>query len=154
MEDETRAAAAYFIISEDSVRRQVQVPWITFGSDAGAGAIEPPFNRHPTHPREYGNFARLLGHYVRDEGLVSLAEAVRRLSLLPCATLGLANRGKLAEGCFADVVVFDPDTVNAQATYQDSHRYAIGVRDVLVNGVPALRGGLPTGSLPGRVLRH
>ena len=151
--DETRAAAAYFIISEDNVRRQIQVPWIAFGSDAGAGAVEAPFTRHPTHPREYGNFARVLGHYVRDEGLLSLPEAVRRLSLLPCETLGLQDRGRLAEGCLADIVVFDPATVAARASYQDSHQYATGISDVFVNGVGALRGGAPTGDLPGRVLR-
>ncbi|MGI8608459.1 MAG: N-acyl-D-amino-acid deacylase family protein [Candidatus Dormibacteria bacterium] len=151
--DETGAGAAYFIISEDNVRREVQVPWITFGSDAGAGAVEKPFTRYPTHPREYGNFARLLGHYVRDEKLLTLAEAVRRLTSLPCATLGLAQRGRLAEGFFADVVIFDPATIGARATYKDSHQYATGMRDVLVNGVPVLREGKATGSMPGRVLR-
>ncbi|MHB8507255.1 MAG: N-acyl-D-amino-acid deacylase family protein [Candidatus Dormibacteria bacterium] len=154
MIDESRAGAAYFIISEDNVRRQVQVPWITFGSDAGAGATEPPFTRHPTHPREYGNFARVLGHYARDEGLLSLPEAVRRLSLLPCETLGLPHRGKLTEGFFADVVVFDPATVRDRATYKDSHQYASGMMDVFVNGVAALRDGQPTGALAGHVLRH
>jgi len=154
MVDETRAAAAYFIISEENVRRQVQVPWITFGSDAGAGAVEPPFNRHPTHPREYGNFARVLGHYVREEGLLTLAEAIHRLSFLPCETLGLPRRGRLATDHFADLVVFDPATITAHATYQDSHRYATGVRDVFINGVAAVREGKATNSLPGKVLRH
>jgi N-acyl-D-amino-acid deacylase len=153
-DDATRAGAAYFIISEDNVRRQVQVPWITFGSDAGAAAAEAPFSRHPTHPREYANFARLLGHYVREEGLLTLAEAVRRLSSLPCETLGLRARGRLAEGFFADVVVFDPAAVQGRATYQDSHRYATGMRDVVVNGVAALRDGQATGALPGQVIRH
>ncbi len=96
----------------------------------------------------------MLGHYVRDEGLLSLPEAIRRLSLLPSETLGLTGRGRLAEGFHADVVVFDPVSVGAQATYQDSHRYATGVCDVFVNGVAALRDGQATGALPGRALRH
>lgn len=153
-ESSETAGAAYFIISEDNVRRQVQVPWLTFGSDAGAGAVAPPFSRHPTHPREYANFARLLGQYVRDERLITLSEAVRRLTSLPCETLGLQQRGRLAEGYFADIVVFDPAAINGVATYRDSHQYATGMRDVVVNGVAALRDGKPTGALPGHVLRH
>lgn len=154
LKGEMRAGAAYFIISEDNVRRQVQVPWVTFGSDAGTAAAEPPYNQHPTHPREYGTFARLLGHYVRDEGLITLEEAVRRLSSLPCSTLGLRDRGRLAPGQYADAVVFDPATVEARATYQDSHRQSTGVRDVFVNGVAALRDGAPTGAMPGRAIRR
>jgi N-acyl-D-amino-acid deacylase len=154
VEDESRVAVVFFLMSEENVRRQVRLPWVSFGSDAGSMAPEGVFLKSSTHPRAYGNFARLLGRYVRDEGLVPLEEAVRRLTSFPAENLGLDRRGRLVPGHFADVVVFDPATVADRATYESPHRYAAGVRDVLVNGVPVLRGGEHTGALPGRALMH
>jgi N-acyl-D-amino-acid deacylase len=152
-EDESRIGVVFFLMSEDNVRRQVRLPWVSFGSDAGSMAPEGVFLRSSTHPRAYGNFARLLGRYVRDEKLVSLAEAVRRLTSFPAENLGLDRRGRLVPGHFADVVVFDPATVADRATFESPHQYAVGVRHVLVNGVPVLRDGEHTGALPGRALR-
>jgi N-acyl-D-amino-acid deacylase len=153
VEDESRIGVVFFLMSEENVRRQIRLPWVSFGSDAGSMAPEGVFLKSSTHPRAYGNFARLLGRYVRDEGLVPLEEAVRRLTSFPADNLGLDRRGRLVPGHFADVVVFDPATVADRATYESPHQYAVGVRDVLVNGVPALRDGEHTGALPGRALR-
>lgn len=144
--------AAFFMASEDNIRRQVQLPWVSFGSDAASIAAEEPFLDRMPHPRAYGTFARVLGRYVRDQQLVTLEEAVRRLTSFPAETLGLDRRGRLQEGWFADVVVFDPDTVGDRATYEDPHRYAVGVRDVIVNGRPVLREGEHTGVFSGRTL--
>jgi N-acyl-D-amino-acid deacylase len=116
-------------------------------------APEGVFLKSSTHPRAYGNFARLLGRYVREEGLLTLEEAVRRLSSMPAENLGLDRRGRLVAGHFADVVVFDPATVADRATYENPHQYAVGVRHVLVNGVVVLRDGEHTGAFPGRALR-
>jgi N-acyl-D-amino-acid deacylase len=154
LEDQTRVGVAFFLMSEDNVRKQIRLPWVSFGSDAGAPSAEGVFLKSATHPRAYGTFARVLGRYVRDEKLVPLGEAIRRMSSLPAENLGLARRGRLAEGHFADVVVFDPATIVDRATYEQPHQYAVGVKHVLVNGVPALRDGMPTGALPGRALRR
>ena len=151
--DRTRVGVVFFLMSEDNVRRQIKLPWVSFGSDASSMAPEPPFNRSSTHPRAYGNFARLLGRYVRDEKLIPLPEAIRRLTDLPATNLGLRDRGRLAVGRFADVVVFDPATIADRATFEDPHQYAIGVRHVFVNGVAVLRDGEHTGATPGRALR-
>ena len=151
--DRTRVGVVFFLMSEENVRRQIRLPWVSFGSDAASMAPEPPFNRSSTHPRAYGNFARLLGRYVRDEKLVPLEEAIRRLTDLPARNLGLRDRGRLAAGQFADVVVFDPATIADRATYEDPHQYAVGVRHVFVNGVAVLRDGEHTGAMPGRALR-
>jgi N-acyl-D-amino-acid deacylase len=145
--------SVFFLMSEDNVRRQIRLPWVTFGSDAGSMAPEGVFLKSSTHPRAYGNFARLLGRYVRDEKLVPLEEAVRRLTSLPADNLGLDRRGRLAPGQFADVVVFDASTVADRATFERPHQYAVGVRHVLVNGVTVLRDGEHTGALPGRALQ-
>jgi len=153
VEDGSRVGTIYFLMSEDNVRRQLQQPWITFGSDAGAPAAEGVFLQSNPHPRAYGNVARLLGRYVRDEKLVPLEEAVRRLSALPASNLKLRQRGRLAEGYFADVVVFDPAKVSDHATFEKPHQYSTGVRDVFVNGVAVLRDGEHTGATPGRVVR-
>ncbi len=153
LEDESRIGVVFFMISEENVRRQIRLPWVSFGSDAGSMAPEGVFLESSTHPRAYGNFARLLGRYVRDEKLVPLEEAVRRLTSFPAENLGLDRRGRLAAGCFADVVVFDPAAVADRATYERPHQYAVGVRHVLVNGVPVLHDGQHTGALPGRALR-
>ncbi len=153
VEDDSRVGAVYFSMSEDNVRRKVALPWVTFGSDAGAPSAEGVFLKSMSHPRAYGNFARLLGRYVREEKLVPLPEAIRRLTSLPAANLKIADRGRLAPGYFADVVVFDPATIADHATFAEPHRYSTGVRHVLVNGVPVLADGEPTGATPGRVVR-
>ena len=152
VEDESRIGVVFFLMSEDNVRRQIRLPWVSFGSDAGSLAPEGVFLKSSTHPRAYGNFARLLARYVRDEKLVPLEEAVRRLTSLPAENLGLDRRGRLVPGHFADVVVFDPAEIADKATFESPHQYAVGVRHVLVNGVPVLRDGEHTGALPGRAL--
>jgi N-acyl-D-aspartate/D-glutamate deacylase len=139
--------------ADRNVRRQVRLPWVSFGSDAGSMAPEGVFLKSSTHPRAYGNFARLLGRCVRDEKLVPLEEAIRSLTSFPAENLGRERRGRLAPGYFADVVVFDPATIADRAAYENPHQYAVGVRHVLVNGVPVLRDGEHTGALPGRMLR-
>jgi N-acyl-D-amino-acid deacylase len=152
VEDESRVGACYFIASEDNLRRQVSLDWMSFGSDEAAPAPEGVFLRSNPHPRAYGTFARLLGRYVRDEGLVPLEDAVRRLTSLPAANLGLVGRGRIARGYHADVVAFDPEAITDHATYADPHRYATGVIHVFVNGAQVLKDGEHTGARPGRVL--
>jgi N-acyl-D-amino-acid deacylase len=139
-------------MSEENVRKQLRLPWVSFGSDGASMAPEGVFLKSSTHPRPYGNFARLLGKYVRDEKVITLEEAVRRLSGLPAANLGLDRRGLLKPGMFADVVVFDPVTIGDRASYEQPHRYAVGVRHVFVNGVHVLKNGEHTGARPGRAL--
>lgn len=153
IEDESRVSAVYFLMSEDNVRLQIRQPWVSFGSDAEALAPEGVFLKFNPHPRAYGNFARLLGRYVRDEKLIPLEEAIRRLTSLPADNLGLQDRGRITPGHFADLAVFDPASVQDHATYELPHRYATGVRHVFVNGVQVLENGEPTGALPGRVVR-
>jgi N-acyl-D-amino-acid deacylase len=153
LEDQTRIEVVFFLMSEDNVRKQVRLPWVSFGSDAASMATEDPFTRSSAHPRAYGNFARLLGKYVRDEKLIDLAEAIRRLTSFPADNLGLADRGRLAPGKIADVIVFDPATVADRATFEKPHQYAVGMKHVFVNGVAVLRDGEHTGALPGRALR-
>ena len=140
-------------MSEDNVKRQVALPWMSFGSDAEAPATEGVFLKSNTHPRAYGNFARLLGHYVRDEKALSLSAAVRQLAALPSENLRLRDRGLLKSGYFADLVVFDPATIADHSTYDKPHQYSTGVRHVFVNGVQVLADGEPTGKPAGRVLR-
>jgi N-acyl-D-aspartate/D-glutamate deacylase len=153
VEDGTRVAAAYFTMSEENLRREVALPWVSFCSDSPAPAAEAPFLDFSTHPRAYGSFARLLAKYVRDEGVVPLEEAIRRLTSFPAANLRIARRGLLETGCFADVVVFDPDRIQDHATYDQPHQYATGVTHVAVNGALVLRDGEHTGALPGRFVR-
>jgi len=153
VEDGSRVQVVYFLMSEENVRKQVALPWMSFGSDAGSLATEGVFVEQSTHPRAYGNFARLLGKYVREEGALPLEQAVHQLTTLPATNLQLRGRGALKPGYFADVVVFDPAAIQDHATYQAPHQYATGVSDVLVNGVPVLRGGEHTGATPGRVVR-
>ena len=152
-EDKGRVDAIYFIMSENNVRRQVQLPWVSFGSDEGSFAPEGVFLKSNPHPRAYGNVARLLGKYVRDERLVPLTAAIHRLSGLPAANLKLDRRGTLKPGHFADIVVFDPATVGDNATFEQPQQYATGVRDVFVNGAQVLSGGEHTGAKPGQVVR-
>ena len=143
----------YFLMSEDNVKRQIQLPWLSFGSDAASISAEGVFLKTSRHPRAYGNFARLLGKYVRDERVIPLGEAIRKLTSLPATTLRIKDRGKLTPGYFADIVVFDPKTVADYATYERPHQYATGVMDVWVNGVQVLKDGEHTGQKPGRVVR-
>jgi N-acyl-D-amino-acid deacylase len=152
VEDESGIGAVYFLMSEENVRKIVPLPWVSFGSDEASQAPEGVFLKSMPHPRAYGNFARLLGKYVREEKLLSLSEAVRKLTGLPAGNLGLDRRGLLKEGYFADVVVFDPKAIADRATYRKPHRYAVGVRHVLVNGVVVLKDGEHTGARPGRAL--
>ncbi|WP_456424846.1 N-acyl-D-amino-acid deacylase family protein [Rhodocaloribacter sp.] len=153
VEDSSRVGTVYFLMSEDNVRRQITLPWMSFGSDAGSLAPEGVFLNTNPHPRAYGNFARLLGRYVRDEGLIPLEEAVRRLTTLPASNLKLRRRGALKPGYFADLAVFDPEKIRDHATFAEPHRYATGMVHVFVNGVAVLRDGEHTGATPGRVVR-
>jgi len=152
-EDRTRVGVVFFLMSEDNVRKELRLPWVSFGSDASSMAPEGVFLKSSTHPRAYGNFARFLGKYVRDEKLVPLPEAIRRLTSLPAANLGLERRGVLKVGAYADVVAFDPATIADKATFEQPHQYAVGMRHVLVSGVPVLRDGEHTGATPGRALK-
>jgi N-acyl-D-amino-acid deacylase len=152
LEDESGIGTVYFSQSEDIVRKLVPLPWISFGSDEASQAPEGVFLKSMPHPRAYGNFARVLGKYVREEKLLPLEAAVRKLSNLPATNLGLDHRGLLREGYFADVVVFDPKTTADRATYENPHQYAVGVRHVFVNGVQVLKDGEHTGAKPGRAL--
>jgi N-acyl-D-amino-acid deacylase len=152
LEDRSRIGTIYFLMSEDNIKKQIRLPWVSFGSDAASIAPEGVFLKSSAHPRAYGNFARLLGRYVREEKVISLAEAVRRLSGLPAVNLGLDHRGFLKEGMFADVVVFDPQTIADRATFENPHQLAMGVKHVFVNGVQVLKDGEHTGAKPGRAL--
>ena len=151
-EDESRIDTIYFLMSEENVRKELAKPWISFGSDEASQAPEGVFLKSNPHPRAYGNFARVLGKYAREEKLVSLGEAIRRLSALPATNLGLDHRGYLKEGMFADVVVFDPATVGDRATYAQPHQYTVGMKHVFVNGTQVLKDGEHTGATPGRAL--
>jgi len=153
IQDGSRVGTVYFLMSEENVRRQIALPWVSFGSDAEAPAPEGVFLKSNPHPRAYGNVARLLGRYVRDEKVVPLREAVRRLTSLPAENLKLRRRGRLAPGYYADVVVFDPAKVQDHATFEKPHQYSTGVVHVFVNGTQVLRDGEHTGATPGRVVR-
>jgi N-acyl-D-amino-acid deacylase len=152
VEDESSVGTAYFITAEENIRKLVPLPWVSFGCDEAAQAPEGVFLKSIPHPRAYGNFARVLGKYVREEKLLPLEEAVRKLTSLPATNLGLDRRGFLREGYFADVVVFDPKTIADRATYEKPDQYAVGVKHVFVNGVQVLRDGEHTGAKPGRAL--
>ncbi len=151
--DGSRVGTVYFLMHEDNVRRQVQLPYMSFGSDGGALAPEGVFLKSNPHPRAYGNFARVLGTYVREQGLITLEEAVQRLTAMPAEHLGLRRRGRLAPGYHADIAVFDPAQVADKATFEQPHQLAVGMRHVLVNGVPVVTNGTHTGATPGRVVR-
>ena len=153
VEDGSRVGTAYFLMSEDNVRREVALPWVSFGSDASAPAPEGVFLESNEHPRAYGNFVRVLAKYVRDENVITLQEAIRKLSALPAQNLSLKDRGMLRKGYFADVVIFDPRTVQDHATYERPHQLSTGVEEVWINGIEALRNGNATGNPSGRVVR-
>ena len=152
LEDRSRVGAVYFIMSEENIRKQLTLPWMSFGSDGASMAPQRPFTDSSAHPRSYGNFARLLGRYVRDEKVLPMEEAIRKLTGLPATNLELDGRGFVKEGFFADLVVFDPRTIADRATYEAPHQYALGMRHVFVNGVQVLSDGEHTGAKPGRAL--
>jgi N-acyl-D-aspartate/D-glutamate deacylase len=154
IEDSSRIQTVYFLMSEENVRRQISLDWVSFGSDAGSMAPEGVFLNNNSHPRAYGNFARLLGKYVREEKVIPLEEAVRKLTSLPAENLGISRRGRLLPGFFADITVFDPATIADHATYDEPHQLATGVNHVFVNGEPVLLDGEHTEARPGRFVRH
>ncbi len=153
VEDGSRVQVVYFLMSAGNVANGVALPWVSFASDAASMAPEGEFLDRMTHPRAYGNFARVLGKYVRDEQVITLEDAVRKLTKLPATNLGIRDRGELREGFHADIAIFDPDEVQDHATYDDPHQYSTGMVHVLVNGVPVLRDGEHTDALPGQVVR-
>ncbi|MBA3638054.1 MAG: D-aminoacylase [Acidobacteria bacterium] len=152
LEDRSRVGTVYFMMSEDNLRKQIALPWVSFGSDAGSMSPEPPFTKSSAHPRAYGNFSRLLGRYVRDEKVIPLEEAIRKLTGLPATNLELDRRGFLREGMYADVTVFDPQAIIDRATFEKPHQFATGMRHVFVNGGHVLENGEHTGAKPGRVV--
>jgi len=153
IDDDTRVGTVYFLMSEENIKKQIAQPWVSFGSDAESMAPEGNFMKSNPHPRAYGNFARLLGKYVREEKVISLEEAVRRLTTLPAQNLKIKDRGALIQGHFADVVVFDPNKIADHATFDKPHQYSTGMVHVFVNGVQVLKDGEHTGAKPGRVVR-
>lgn len=153
LEDGGRIFTMYFMMSEDNIRKQVKLPWLSFCSDAESMAPEGAFLKSNPHPRAYGSFARVLGHYVRDEGLVTLEDAIHRLTSFPATNLKIKRRGALKPTYFADVVVFDPATIADRATFADPHQYAVGMKHVFVNGQQVLKDGEHTGAKPGRIVR-
>jgi len=153
IEDDSRVGTAYVLMSEDNVRRKISKDWVSFGSDSGALATSGIFLESSAHPRAYGTFARVLGKYARDENLLSLSDAIRRMTSLPAFNTNIQYRGQLTEDYYADVVVFDPATISDHATFENPHQYATGVEQVFVNGVQVLKDGEHTGALPGQVVR-
>tara|TARA_B100000809_G_scaffold250651_1_gene283357 strand:+ start:816 stop:2489 length:1674 start_codon:yes stop_codon:yes gene_type:complete len=153
IEDGSRVQVVYFLMSEENIKQQLKLPWVSFSSDAGSMAPEGVFLNNSTHPRAYGNFARLLGKYVRDEKVISLEEAIRKLTSFPASNLRIQGRGQLSPGYFADIVVFDPTAIQDHATYEEPHQYATGMHHVWVNGTRVLADGDHTGAMPGRVVR-
>jgi N-acyl-D-amino-acid deacylase len=151
-EDESRIDTIYFLMSEENIKKEIKKPWISFGSDEASQAPEGVFLKSNPHPRAYGNFARVLGKYVRDEKVIPLKEAIHKLSGLPATNLGLDHRGFIKEGMSADLVVFDPATIADRATFEQPHQYAVGMKHVFVNGVQVLKDGEHTGAKPGRAL--
>ena len=152
VEDQSRVGTVYFMMDEENLKKQIRMPWVSFGSDGGSMAAEGVFLKSSTHPRAYGNFSRLLGKYVREEKVIQLEEAVRRLTGLPATNLELKGRGLLKAGYFADVVVFDPKTIGDKATFEKPHQYAVGMQHVFVNGKQVLKDGQHTGAKSGRAL--
>jgi N-acyl-D-amino-acid deacylase len=153
VQDSSRVGTAYFLMHEDNIKKQIALPWMSFGSDAGSYTNEGVFLKSSTHPRAYGNVARLLGKYVRDEKVISLQEAVRKLTTLPATNLKLTKRGQLNTGYFADVVVFDPAKIQDFSTFENPHQYSKGVVHVWVNGTMVLKEGEHTGAKPGKFLK-
>ncbi len=140
-------------MSEENIKKQIALPWVSFGSDEASLAPEGLFLKTNPHPRAYGNFSRLLGKYVRDEKIISLEEAIRKLSYMPAENLKILKRGLLKKGYYADIVVFDPDNIEDHATFKEPHQYSTGVKHVFVNGQQVLKDGEHTGATPGRIVR-
>lgn len=153
IQDSTRVGVAYFLMSEDNIKKQVAIPWVSFGSDEGSYSNEGVFLKSNAHPRAYGTFARVLGKYCRDEKIIPLAEAIRKLSKLPATNLKLSKRGELKVGNYADLVILDPSKVKDNATFEKPHQYAEGILHVFVNGVQVLKNGEHTGAMPGRFVK-
>ncbi len=153
IEDGSRVESVYFLMDEENIKKKIRKPWVSLDSDAGSMAPEGVFLKSNPHPRAYGTFARFLGKYVREEGVISLQEGIRRITGLPAANLKIKKRGMLKVGNYADVVVFDPDTIIDHATFENPHQYASGIHHVFVNGIQVLRDGEHTGELPGRAVR-
>jgi len=153
IQDSTRVGVAYFLMSEENVKKQVALPWVSFGSDEASYTNEGVFLKSNAHPRAYGNFARVLGKYVRDEKVLALKDAIQKLANLPAKKLKLQKRGALKTGYYADIVIFDPATVKDLATFEKPHQYATGMMDVFVNGVQVLKDGSHTNSRPGRFVK-
>jgi N-acyl-D-amino-acid deacylase len=153
VQDGSRVGTIYFLMSEENVKKQIALPWMSFGSDGQSMAAEGVFLESSTHPRAYGNFSRLLGKYVRDEKVIPLEEAIYKLTSLPASNLKIKKRGTLTSGHYADVVLFDPEKIQDQATFEKPHQYATGMVHVFVNGTQVLKDGEHTGSFPGRVVR-
>ncbi len=152
IQDGSRVETIYFLMSEENVKKQIALPWMSFGSDSGSLATEGVFLKSNIHPRAYGNFSRLLGKYVRDEKVIPMEEAIYKLTTLPATNLKIKKRGALSEGYFADVVLFDPNTIQDKATFEEPHQYATGMVHVFVNGTQVLEDGEHTGELPGQVV--
>jgi N-acyl-D-amino-acid deacylase len=153
IEDGSRVQVVYFLMSEENVAKGIALPWVSFASDAQSLAAEGEFLQQSTHPRAYGNFARVLGKYVREEKVITLADAIRKLTKLPASNLKIRDRGELKQGYHADIVIFDPDQVQDHANFDSPHQYATGMEHVLVNGIPVITEGEHTGALPGQVVR-
>tara|TARA_B100001029_G_scaffold95510_1_gene78443 strand:- start:2372 stop:4105 length:1734 start_codon:yes stop_codon:yes gene_type:complete len=153
IEDGSRVGTVYFIMSEENIKKKIALPWMRFGSDAGSMTPEGKFLESNTHPRAYGNFARLLGKYVRDEQVISLEEAIKKLTSNPALTLKIKKRGLLKKGYYADIVIFDKDKIIDHSTFSNSHKFSTGVIHVFVNGTQVLKDGEHTGALPGRFIK-
>jgi N-acyl-D-amino-acid deacylase len=151
--DSTRVGTAYFMMSEENIKRQLVLPYLSFGSDAESPTTEGIFLKSSTHPRAYGNFARVLGKYVRDEKVLTMEEAIRKLTSLPASNLKIKKRGLLKPGYFADLAIFDPAKIQDNATFENPHQYSTGMVHVFVNGTQVLENGEHTGATPGRVVR-
>ena len=151
--DGSRVQVVYFLMSEENVAKGVALSWVSFGSDAASMAAEVSFLKQSTHPRAYGNFARVLAKYVRDDQVITLPDAIRKLTKLPATNLKLRDRGELRENYFADIVIFDPYGIQDNSTFEQPHQYATGMQHVIVNGEVVLRNGEHTGALPGQVVR-
>ena len=153
IKDSTRVECIYFLMDENNVKKQIAIPWVSFGSDEGSYTNEGIFLKSNAHPRAYGTFARVLGKYSRDENVISLQEAIRKLSKLPATNLKIQKRGELKVGNYCDVVIFDPAIVKDNATFEKPHQYAVGMIHVFVNGVQVLKDGEHTGAKPGRLVK-
>jgi N-acyl-D-amino-acid deacylase len=153
VQDSTRVGVAYFLMNEENVKKQVSLPWVSFGSDEGSYAPQGVFLKWNPHPRAYGTFARLIGLYTRDEKLLSLQQAIYKLSKLPAINLKIQKRGELKVGNYADIVIFDPAAIKDNATFEKPHQYATGISDVFVNGIQVLKNSEHTGATPGRFIK-